>query len=440
MSPWVLHTVDRGHRIQLGSPPPRFNGVYLTLVGPEQALVMEQEVEYSLEEGGHQGGPSSRKRVRVLQLVLHSSQEGWRVASHFRSASVEPLSQQTEVQVAHTQTGKSEDWFVDLKDVDFHISILPTHREFLRFAFGGKAYQYRVLPFGLALSPRTFTKCVDAALAPLRLQGIRILNYIDDWLILAQSERGGGSTSRCCSRSLESVGVKTEHQEECAFSITENHLSWCGVRFDHDAGTYVPCSDRIDPHRSQESEGRPVTHCQAVSEAAGSDGSCVQCDTYWSAVYETLQGWLKTKGFSQGKPALHDQGHTAVPMCLGHVETTLVLSQGADILSIKRAGAEAQGMDASPRGGEADLESVWPGSGGPLRYSGKYTVQCPLWYSLIHPAPLGLDAMVQTWSTLCLYVVPRSLCSREFWRECAGTRSVYLWYHRSGRGRVCSRT
>ncbi len=30
---------------------------------------------------------------------------------------------------------------------------------------------------------------MDAALAPLRLQGIRILNYIDDWLVLAQSER-----------------------------------------------------------------------------------------------------------------------------------------------------------------------------------------------------------------------------------------------------------
>ncbi len=27
-------------------------------------------------------------------------------------------------------------------------------------------------------------------------------------------------------------------------------------------------------------------------------------------------------------------------------------------------------MDASPRCGEANLESVWPGSGGPLRYSG----------------------------------------------------------------------
>ncbi len=67
---------------------------------------------------------------------------------------------------------------------DFPLSIRQT-----RFAFGGEAYQYRVLPFSLALSPHTFKKCVDAALAPLRLQGIRILNYIDDWLILAQSEQ-----------------------------------------------------------------------------------------------------------------------------------------------------------------------------------------------------------------------------------------------------------
>ncbi len=86
---------------------------------------------------------------------------------------------------------KSEDWFVmiELKDAYFHISILPCHRKFLRFAFGGRAYQYWVLPFGLALSPRTFTKCLDGALAPLHLQGIRIMSYIDDWLILAQSHQ-----------------------------------------------------------------------------------------------------------------------------------------------------------------------------------------------------------------------------------------------------------
>ncbi len=38
------------------------------------------------------------------------------------------------------------------------------------------------------------------------------------------------------------------------------------------------------------------------------------------------------------------------------------------------AGADAQGMDASHLGGEADLESVWPGSGGPFCISGDITM------------------------------------------------------------------
>ncbi len=81
------------------------------------------------------------------------------------------------------------------------------------------------------------------------------------------------STSRCRSRSYEIIGVKTKHQDKCAFSIAEDHLSVCGVGFDHDAGTYVPCSDRVDLHVSQESKRRPVTHCQAVSKITESDES-----------------------------------------------------------------------------------------------------------------------------------------------------------------------
>ncbi len=84
---------------------------------------------------------------------------------------------------------RPQDWFavIDLKDAYFHVSILPRHRPFLRFAFEGRAYQYKVLPFGLSLSPRVFTKVAEAALVPLREQGVRILNYLDDWLTLAQS-------------------------------------------------------------------------------------------------------------------------------------------------------------------------------------------------------------------------------------------------------------
>ncbi len=62
------------------------------------------------------------------------------------------------------------------------------HRPCLRFTFKGVAYQYTVLPFGLSLAPQTFTKCMDTALPPLRKMGIRILDYLDDWLVLAQTE------------------------------------------------------------------------------------------------------------------------------------------------------------------------------------------------------------------------------------------------------------
>ncbi len=81
---------------------------------------------------------------------------------------------------------RSEDWLVTIDQIlpRIHSSSL---QEVPEVCFRGEAYQYCVLPFCLSLSPRTFTKCV-AALASLRLQDIRILNYINDWLILAQSE------------------------------------------------------------------------------------------------------------------------------------------------------------------------------------------------------------------------------------------------------------
>ncbi len=101
------------------------------------------------------------------------------------------------------------------------------------------------------------------------------------------------------------------------------------MEFDHDAGTNVSCSDRVDFHVRQESERRPVTHCQAVSEIAGSDGSCVQCDTIWPAVHETPAVVAQDQGiFPEGKSTSHGQGLSTVCASPRHVEETLVLKSG----------------------------------------------------------------------------------------------------------------
>lgn len=59
---------------------------------------------------------------------------------------------------------------------------------------------------------------MDAALAPLRYQDIRVLNYIDDWLILAGVQGDGSSTFRCCFCTHKVPGFETELQEMCTFS------------------------------------------------------------------------------------------------------------------------------------------------------------------------------------------------------------------------------
>ncbi len=95
---------------------------------------------------------------------------------------------------------------------------------------------------------------------------------------LVDYRAGSSSASRCRSRSHERLGVKTKRKEKCASSSTEDHISGRGVGFD--AGTSVSCSYRVDPRDSEESEKRPVTHCEAVSETGESDGSSVQRDTF----------------------------------------------------------------------------------------------------------------------------------------------------------------
>ncbi|TRY93182.1 hypothetical protein DNTS_006308, partial [Danionella cerebrum] len=77
------------------------------------------------------------------------------------------------------------DWFatIDLKDAYFQVEVVPRHRPFLRAMLTSTRSYPSVLPYPLA----PFTKVVRAALAPLRRAGIRILDYLDDWLLIASS-------------------------------------------------------------------------------------------------------------------------------------------------------------------------------------------------------------------------------------------------------------
>ncbi len=118
------------------------------------------------------------------------------------------------------------DWFVtvDLKDADVHIQVIRRHRKFLRFAFGGKVYQNMFLPFGLALAPRTFKKCMDAALAPFEVPG-HSFTQLPGWLAHSGPLQGVSESSHWCCPLPYSCSWPQNEQQRGVFSPLLNEVS-----------------------------------------------------------------------------------------------------------------------------------------------------------------------------------------------------------------------
>ncbi len=163
----------------------------------------------------HRNHSFTPERFRLLQPLLLRPQKRRQPATYSRSQTPELCPDEKVVQDDHFETDPPANMprgRVHVTGSERHVlshpGSPPHHRWFLRFAFKGVAYQYKVLPFGLSLAPRTFTRCMGAALSPLQQMGIRILNYLDDWLILAQSQAVLTSHKTLLLSHLDCLGLR----------------------------------------------------------------------------------------------------------------------------------------------------------------------------------------------------------------------------------------
>ena len=214
--PWILETVQ-GHIIsfetippQTAIPPMRFSAQESEVITKElQALLQKEVIRPATTPGGFVSNiftvPKSNGKVR---LILNLKKLNTFVTyEHFKMEDVrcvKDLLNQNEFMCK-----------LDLRDAYLTVPVQTSHQTFLRFQWQGKVYQYTALPFGLASAPRVFTKLMKPVLACLRAKGIRVVAYLDDFLIIGRTISEAEAAYRDTKQLMETLGfVVNEEKSE----------------------------------------------------------------------------------------------------------------------------------------------------------------------------------------------------------------------------------
>ena len=102
---------------------------------------------------------------------------------------------------------------LDLTDAYLTVPMHPDSRKFLRFLLGDKTYEFTAMPFGLNVAPRLFTKIMKPVVASLRSQGVRLIIYLDDILIIASSIETLNRHKTLAISLLESLGFLINYEK-----------------------------------------------------------------------------------------------------------------------------------------------------------------------------------------------------------------------------------
>ena len=191
--PWVLETVV-GYKIEFLESP---HQTYIPSMhaSEEERDLIDQEVLSLHQKTCHpQGSKTQWSRPEpVHKPLIHCSQKG---GGHRPVINLKDLNQFVEYQHFKMEGVpmlkdllRRNDFLtkIDLKDAYLTVPIWIHHQKFLRFIWRDTLWEFACLPFGLASAPRTFSKLLKPVVAQLRKMGIRLIIYLDDMLIMAES-------------------------------------------------------------------------------------------------------------------------------------------------------------------------------------------------------------------------------------------------------------
>lgn len=96
---------------------------------------------------------------------------------------------------------------IDFKRAYHAIAVEQKFRKFLRIRWENKLYEFQAMPLGLATSPFFFNQLMQVVAKELRARGIRLIFYVDDWIILGSTKPEAMQHARVAIRLMHKLGM-----------------------------------------------------------------------------------------------------------------------------------------------------------------------------------------------------------------------------------------
>ena len=249
---WVVTVLRDGYRVPFKDSPPPLARTPVSFptyrAGSPRAQALLQEVEAMLAKGAleiaRDPGPGFYSRL----FLVEKATGGWRPVidlSHLNDfVQLTPFKMET---VASVLLSVREGDFLaslDLKDAYFQIPIHGSSRKLLRFMSEGTVYQFKALCFGLSTAPQVFTRVFAAVSAWAHARGIRLLRYLDDWLVLSSSEKKAKESIRELLSLCRALGIVIN--EKKSDLVPSQSAKYLGMTIDTGAGKVFPSLARVE--------------------------------------------------------------------------------------------------------------------------------------------------------------------------------------------------
>jgi hypothetical protein len=164
---------------------------------------------------------------------------------------------------------------IDLQDGYWQVDMAANAHTYLGFEWEGKYYVFTVLPFGLATAPWAFTKVMREVCEVLRGGGVRMLNYLDDFLFLCGSKEPAALEQKAQVLQVFADSGLTINTTKSVLDLSRQvrHL---GFAFDSVTGDLSIPQDRWDALQTQVNKlrGQESVVAREVARVTGFVSSC----------------------------------------------------------------------------------------------------------------------------------------------------------------------